>query len=284
MDNIAVSGIVDKSGYGLVFGPIMSDLLLTGTNAEYHANRTHMSSSALKLLLKSPEQYHRQYVLGEPQEVKDHFTEGSFVHALILEPHLVTQQFAMFQGLRKVGRAYEQFRTANAGKQILSAPQVHRCERLAEAYSRMSTANMLLADTLREHGMQSSMLNVPIKARADAILPGQYIVDVKTTSMPSGIDFFKLTLKEYMYDLSASLYCQIAHDTYGKLHDFYWIVLSKADYRCEIYKASSLTLSEGAAKVIQGLVLYKKCLEAGKWEFPGRVEPASGTDYEILDV
>jgi hypothetical protein len=101
--------------------------------------------------------------------------------------------------------------------------------------------------------------------RADYIVPGSYIVDVKTTSMPAGADYFAEAVDMFQYGLSAAFYCQIAYQHYGSIHEFYWIVFSRRDMQCDVYKASSSTLSEGTADYTRALVTYNKCKKSGIW-------------------
>lgn len=240
--------------------------LAGSTNAEYHANRTHLSSSQLKMLLKDPKEFYETYILnnGPIQEEKAAFTEGSFVHTLILEPHKVVTDYAIFNGLRKAGAAYEEFKAANPGKTIISAAQVMRCERLFQSFKAHEAAVALVSGGLPEESMTATLQGVACKARADYIVPGKYILDVKTTAMPTDTDLFRQTVAQYSYDLSAALYKRIA-DANLDDHDFYWLVLSKSDYQCKLYKASAVTLAAGAIQVSKALELYKTCSESNNW-------------------
>jgi hypothetical protein len=236
------------------------------TNVDYHANKSHLSSSGLKLLLKDTVQFHKEYILGKKENIsKPVFDEGSFVHTLILEPEKISE-YAIYPGLRKGGKEFEAFKANNPNKIILSASQVLRCEGLYKSYSALPLATEMIQGGFPEFGMDSIVLGVPVKARADYInIDKHYIVDVKTTSMPTMTDLFKETVVQYGYDLSAALYAQIAYDTFGHLFDFYWLVLSKTDNKCCIYKATSATLSKGSALVTQALFKYKQCSESGIW-------------------
>lgn len=263
----------------------MSNLILGSSNADYHANTSYLSSSALKLLLDDPAAFEQQYVLGNKIRVESPaFTEGSLTHALILEPHTVARDYAIYPGLRKQGAEFEAFKNRYEGKTVVSASQMLRCEGLHKAYKALGAATTLLSEGLPEHNMVTSIMGVPIKARADFIKPSCYIVDVKTTSMPSGPEVFKQVIQQYKYHLSAALYCQAALDTYGALHDFYWMVLSKDDRQCHIYKASSDTLSAGSALVTKALALYKKCVASGKWVANQPAPCYDVSDYEILEL
>lgn len=256
------------------------------TNAEYHANRSHLSSSTLKQLLHNPEQFHQEWILGNkpPEQDQAKFSEGSFVHSLILEPEKISQ-YAIFPGLRKQGAEYESFKAANPGKTILSMPQVNRCETLARSYQSMPAATALLKTGLAEHSMTGTVLGVPVKARADWIDPDRgVLVDVKTTALMTDIDLFRGTVEQFSYELSAALYCEIAYQTYGKIFDWYWLVLSKDDKQCAIYKASSDTLSKGSAMVTKAIVKYKQCLKTGIWSSDAPKIDYSTSEYEILEV
>lgn len=264
----------------------MSNLILGSSNADYHANKTHLSSSALKQILKDPQVFYEEYILGLKRNVaKDAFTEGSFTHSLILEPEKVQSEYAIYPGLRKHGKAYEDFKEANPGKTILSAAQLLRCERLFKAYNALPAAVNLIKNTLPEHNMMATLSELQVKARADAIsIEKGYIVDVKTTSMPAGPDFFKTTLSEYMYDLSAALYCDIAASVYGKPFDFYWLVLSKVDGSCEVYRAKAETLATGRAAYTNAILIYKNCLKTGIWALNQPKELPDLENYEILEL
>lgn len=259
---------------------------LSGTNTQYHADRSHLSSSMLKLLLKSPEAFYEQWFNPQPQEEKEAFTEGTFTHSLILEPDKVSTQYAIYPGLRRQGKLWEEFKAQHADKTIITAAQMNRCEALFKAYNCMPTAVNLLSGGFSEHTMTGTYLDVPVKARADFInLEKGYIVDVKTTSMPSDSEIFRMTVNEYGYALSAALYAQIALEMHGRAFDFFWVVLSKADGQCHIYKASADTMSAGMAQLSYALIKYKECMRTGNWQNDStNVLQFSKEDYEIISI
>jgi len=259
--------------------------IINSTNTEYHASRSHLSSSMLKLILQSPEAFYEKWFgPTAPEETKDVFSEGSFVHTLLLEPHKVLTDYAVFTGLRKQGKAWEEFRAANPGKTLLSAPQVARCEELAKAATASTAAMELLSGGFAEHTMVGELLGVPVKARADYInIDKGYIVDVKTTSMPSDKEFFSVTVRDYGYQLSASLYCQIAEATYGKPFGFYWATVSKADKGCRVYKMSLSTAQEGAIMVSAALAQYKRRMVSGDWRDDAAQAPVL-PNFEVEEV
>lgn len=262
-------------------------MLINSSNLDYHADRSHVSSSGLKLLLDDPSAFHEKYIINQAPEEKrtTHFVEGEFTHALIYEPETVQSRFAVFQGLIKRGKAFDAFKEQNPGKEVLSVVQVLRCERWVKAFKALPMAVRMLEGSLAEHTMVGELLGVKVKARTDAInVERGFISDIKTTSMPSGLDYFKVTVEQYSYHLSAALYCEIARQTYNKDFDFYWKVLSKTDNGCEIYKASPSTLARGTALYTQALLLYKHCLSTGQWVLKNENKLQDLGNYEIVSV
>ena len=262
--------------------------LIGSSNEDYHANRSHLSSSALKLLLKSPEDFYQQYILNikPPSADKPHFLDGTLLHSLILEPETILTNYAIYPGLRKAGKEYEQFVVQNPGKRIISAPQMARAEKWYQGFTALDVATKLVSGGFAEHTMLGNILGVDVKVRADYInVIDGYIADVKTTASPSDYDAFCASVEAFGYKLSASLYCEVARQAYDKLFDFYFIVVSKADARCEVYKMSPASLTEGASQYTSALILYKKCVASGVWkaEQP-RHDISSNTNYEILDI
>ena len=205
------------------------------TNTEYHSEKLHLSSSNLKLLLNSPAQFYKEKILGQREQKSSSAMDiGSYTHTLILEPHKVAEEFAIYNGWKKQGPEFQQFKEQHSGKIILSQPQSFNGHRLAKSIEACPPAIELLKGGLPELSLATNMFDVPVKMRADYINPDKaYIVDIKTTRWPSGVDTFRRVVRELGYELSAALYCDIAYRVYGKVFDFYWVVLSKSDWECQ---------------------------------------------------
>jgi len=276
-------------------GPIVKELvdgLNECDNAEYHADRKYISSSVLKKIYKSLDEYYLEYVLGNKKEhskaTLDSFDLGSLTHSYILEPDKVLNDFNFFKGFRKQGPEYEEFlANAAAGKPIISGPQKHRVEQLIEAYKRRPEAVNLIKNGFAEQTICGTLNNVPIKVRFDWInVEAGYIADVKTTGYPADLESFKLTCDGLSYNLSAALYCAMAEQFYGKKFDFYFIVLSKKDVTCEVFKIGEQTMLEGKRIVAAACAKYVKAKESNVWT--ELVEPSTITavdsNYEIKEI
>lgn len=255
------------------------------TNLEYHANRTHLTSSMLKLILKSADEFNKTWNLGQHKESdKEVFQEGSLTHSLILEPHLVQAEYAFFQGLRRIGKDYDLFKTDNPGKRIFTEAQRIRAHNYTQAYKMRSEAVALITGGEAEFTVEGDVLDVPCKARFDYINYDKgYLVDIKTTGMPSGPEIFKDAVNQFRYDLSAALYLMLAELRYKKSFDWYFIVISKCDKSCDVYKLSEETRRAGVAFVFEALTKYKRCKQANSWVDNPPVIEDNGT-YLIEEV
>lgn len=257
------------------------------TNREYHADKTYFSSSSLKLLITDLEKFYQEKILGikPEEEEKSVFSEGSYVHSLILEPEKIAQEYALFDGWRKQGKEFEAFKEANAGKIILSKPQQHRCEGWANAIKRRREAMELLKGGAAEYTLCSTLMDIPVKIRCDYInVDKGYIADIKTTGQAADVDVFKQTVRDFYYHLSAALYCEVAEQVHQKPFDFYFIVVSKPENVCDVYKLSKASRSTGHSFLIHAIKKYKQCMETGIWSNLELQKVIDTSDYEIAEV
>jgi hypothetical protein len=258
-------------------------------NKDYHGDREYLSSSGLKLLLKDPKEFHKKYILNQDERKESNaFDEGSYAHSLILEPHKIEEEYRFFPGFSKRGKEWDEFKESHKGFYILSKAQKVRTEDLVQGYHNNEVAKTLMIGTDKELTCLVEIDGVKIKVRADAIhLDAGYIVDVKTTGFSAEHGSFKMTIKQFGYDLSAALYSMAFSKHLNKPFDFYFLVLSKQDGACEVFKTSRETMENGMAQVREAIRLYKKYTENG-WNFDDKSitsQPeALDVKYEILEV
>jgi hypothetical protein len=231
------------------------------SNVDYHNDREYLSSSALKLALKDSEKYYSRYILNEKEVVGNQsaLDFGTAAHLKILEPHLFHQEIAIFNGPIKRGKIFDEFKLTHPDKLILSKSQNQLLTGLYEAYSNNGDAYELLRDCEFEYTMCGLINDTKIKVRADAInLNLGYIADVKTTGYSGDIETFTQTISDFGYDLSAALYCSVAESIYKTPFDFYYIVLSKIDSTCHVYKTSKKSMAIGKSQVDAAIEKIKR--------------------------
>lgn len=244
------------------------------SNAEYHADISSYSSSALKLYLKDPVAFHKKYILGEPDgptpaPLQAAFDIGSYIHTLILEPHLIEEEYVIGKTEDK-----EELLKDTKDKTFISNEQDKLSERMMKNFEKSSvypegkTYKSFFERGLAEESMFTELHGLPIKIRTDYRKhKNNYasINDVKTTSKKITLDNIKKVCDDLHYDLSAALYVDVAKEVTGIEHDFYLLFLGKKDFKCELVRASSEFLERGRVKYLKAIRGIKKSLETGVW-------------------
>ncbi len=239
------------------------------SNADYHGDRRYLSSSALKLLHKSPQDFYKKYILGEKEVVTNEaaLTFGTCAHVIVLEPHLIESEIVVYPGKVRAGKEFQKFKEEHAGKNILIQSEVDKLMLLYDKYTKDHNAVRLMQGTEVEATYCSTIDGFPVKVRCDAINKDTgVIVDIKTTSKGNNVEEFKDACAQLYYDLSAALYCDVCADYYGRPFDFYFVVLSKKDNNCKTYKASKEMLERGRLLIKEAIAIYNRCKESGVWE------------------
>lgn len=251
------------------------------SNQEYHDGRSHISSSGLKLMLKDGREFHKKYVLNE-QEVHRNQSAmdfGTYIHTLILEPHLVQEEFAVFDGMMRKGKAWEKFKEEQEGKILLTRSQGSLAEGMINSFNE---SEFILGDHGAEEKVKltsffkkgkaeesffTELEGVPVKVRSDyRKLTDEFasINDIKTTSESiRGIRDAVEICNRFDYDLSAALYVDVVKQLTGVEHDFFFTFLSKKDLGCSIFKASESFLERGREKYLEALHKLKRARETG---------------------
>jgi hypothetical protein len=262
------------------------------TNDEYHSDRKYLSSSVLKTVNKSLDLYHLEYILGQKKEVSKEtqaiFDYGTLCHSYILEPNTVSTDFNFFPGFRKAGKEFEDYKAAltNPRLPIISASQNSQVLELIKAYSKHPVAPNLVKDGFAEYTVCGELFGCPIKVRTDYLnIDKGYIVDVKSSGYSSDQESFKLTVDGLQYHLSAALYLQMLEKHFNKPFEFYFLVLSKKDKTCDVFKLSKETREKGELAVRNACDKYRKAKATGIWtDFFDKPVAEASDEYEILEV
>lgn len=264
--------------------PLVDGFNEKSSNSYYHSNRTHKSSSALKLILKDPRQYYKNYVLNEPQNFSaDALAIGSYAHTRVLEPHLEEVEYAIFTGARRSGDDWKEFKAKadEEGKTIITRSQKKLVDDMMVSYE---STNVVLG----EHGSEKEVAissfftggeaeetlcgeldGYKIKTRFDyrKVKDGYASInDLKTTATalgPATLEDVEEICKYWGYDVSAALYCDLATKYTGIKHDFYFVFISKKDHVTRIFKASEAMLERGRQTYKKAIAVLKECESTG---------------------
>jgi hypothetical protein len=250
------------------------------SNDDYHGDREYISSSGLKSILNNPRKFYKDYILNEGiQEHNSAFDFGSYVHCAILEPELLDEEFAVFDGIQRRGAAFMRCVEDNPNKTLISRTQASNAAKLIESFKEATVVigpqghdkevkvSSFYIDGKPEQTCTAVIDEVKVKVRADyrkEFVDFASINDIKTTG--DNIDCVKgaeRVCAMYDYDLSAALYVDIFTSVTGKPHDFYFTFLSKKNQECRIYKASEQMLEAGRKKYKEAIRRLKEARKSG---------------------
>lgn len=258
------------------------------SNQDYHDDREYKSSSALKLILKDPRQYYKNYVLNEPQNFSsDALAVGSYAHTRILEPHLVEEEYSIFTGSRRSGDVWKEFKEKAEGKTIITASQKKLVDSMIDNYKEASVKlgkpgneTEVMISSFFEGGEAEETLcgeldGYKVKTRFDYRKEFEdfgSINDLKTTGSSMSTREEVEEICEYWgYDISAALYVDLVSQETGKPHDFYFIFISKKNYETKIFKASEEMLERGRKSYKKAIKLLKEAEKTGIF-FENKIE------------
>ena len=141
--------------------------------------------SSLKQMAVSPLNY--RYRRDNPTPDKPAWALGRLVHALVLEPETVPDQYAVWEGKVRRGKAWDTFQLEHAGREFVTAADWKTAHLAAGAVERHDGAQSLLVDGAPEVSLSwtDAETGIQCKGRADYLsswAPPRRIVDLKTTS------------------------------------------------------------------------------------------------------
>jgi len=249
----------------------------------YHKDRRYVSSSQLKMLLSDPEEHYRRYILNEPQEAKDYYDFGTYIHALFLEPETVADSFVFSETLERKGPSWDRLVAENPSKTCLSKLQRQQAQQVYD---------LVVKAPIRLHNGQEIILSIKdlltggeaecthvienalcrgakgLKVRCDykgTLFGKPTIYDIKTMSDSLTMVNIRKVCEKYEYALSAAMYQDVVKQSTGIDHDFVFIFINKSP-RSEsdairVVKASELFLHKGRAQYMYAIHKYELAMK-----------------------
>lgn len=271
----------------------MSAQIVQMTNEEYHADRTAISSSGLKLLAKSPK--HLFCSRQEKKEPTESMAFGTLVHTVTLEPGLVDSMYCVMpEGVdkrTKEGKAFwAEFQEKNAGKEVLKEEDMQAAMMIAESVlEHPSSALIRLGIGAPEKTIfwdedLGNGKTVKCKVRLDwsvdpiqGTLPLGMITDLKTTK--DACDGFAKDAYNLGYFIQAAFYCRgfMALHGLSERPPFTFIAAEKEPpYGVISYQADAEFLDIGWKECDRLLRVYAECCDANIWPcYSTEIKPLS---------
>lgn len=251
------------------------------SNADYHADRSCVSVSGLKHLLRSPAHFYA-YLEGEHKQTPAMFF-GTAIHARLLEPEVFAAEYVVAPISDKRLKEYKEFEVANADKRILTPEQSLVLEGMARNVALHRSAHTLVRAGLKEHTLvwQDLETGIWIKIRPDNLcldFDTGICLDLKSCEDASPRGFVRSCVN-YDYDLQAAVYVKVLSEKFGRPFDFAFLAVETAEpFGVALYGSPPDMLARGERRMRQALSILKNARETNAWP---SYQPMG--DYAVLD-
>ncbi len=260
------------------------------TRDEYHLDTSRISKSGLDLIAKSPYHYWAKYLAPDrPAEApKKHFIVGSITNDVLLQQHLLDEQYAIVppdaprrptaaqvnaknpsEETVKAVAWWAEFNAKVEGRQVIEADDYDKACRMRDAVWSHPAAAVLLKRGVAEKTLYFTEpeTQAPCKCRPDFISTGtDFLVDLKTTGDASPEGFGRSALS-YRYHVQAAFYSEGFYHAQGNFpKGFVFIAVEKEyPYAVAVYYADERTMELGHETYMRDLRTYMECRNTNTW-------------------
>jgi hypothetical protein len=233
--------------------------------AEYRAENA-VNWSTLKYMLASP--LHYRHAVDHPREDRTALLLGRLNHAAILEPHAIGSRYAVYEGDRRAGKAWEAFRDAAeaAGLDVVKASEMADALECADAVRRNPIAARLLTDARVEVPLvwDDPRTGLRCKARLDIMGDG-YVCDLKGSPTTDAHTFRRASAR-LGYHLQLEHYAAGYRATTGRNPDLYILVHEvAAPWSVAVFRIPDETRAVARATLDDLLDRLAVCRATGVW-------------------
>jgi hypothetical protein len=247
------------------------------TFEEYLGKSDHIAASDIKNFLSSPRKYYyEKFEKTNKDEKGRHFSIGSALHEIILEPHLFDSNYVIAPkfDLRttKGKEAKAQFELESNGKTLLFEDEMDMVRQIAENALKSHTLVELMKDSYRELSVYTmdSVTGLKVRLRPDILSKTRSTIGDLKSCLNSSLKSFKSDVYKYGYSISAAYYC----DFIGR-ENYVFIAAAKTEpYEVAMYALSDDMMQYGREQYRMGLDLIKFCQDNKYWP--------SHNEFEVL--
>ena len=243
----------------------------------YHADKSAVSSSALRQILKSPAAFYQAHYLRDetPDKVTKAKTLGSLVHMALLEGPKFLENFIVMPDLgdmrsSKNREARDVWLAENQTKVVVKQDELDVIKGTIDSVIAHPDARHLLKNGVSEISgyYRDPETGIALRIRPDFFSPElMAFVDIKTTK-DCAVNEFAKSIWNYRYDFQVGMYAEGIEQITGKKVDYVAFVAIEKEppYEVAVYIADDAMLNKGRADYRKALKIFHDCLL--KNEFP----------------
>lgn len=245
------------------------------SNEAYHADKTSVSSTGVRKILRSPRRFKRDVLEGKAPPPSPQMNLGTLVHAALLEGETFLGRYAVmpkFEGhpnsndykARKADWLQE-----NANKIIVTQAERDDVRGMVESVLEHPDAVALLKGGKAELSgfWRDPETGICCRLRPDVLQPEMTaIIDLKTTRDAEASEFSR-SIWNFRYDIQMAAYGVGAEAILGRPIDFHVFICveSTAPYDCAVYTATPAMIARGRRDFHRGLRRLQECIKTNNW-------------------
>ena len=247
------------------------------TFEEYLGKSDHVSASDIKTFLTSPRKYYyEKFEKTQKEEKGRHFSIGSALHEIILEPHLFDSNYIIAPkfDLRTTKGKQDKidFESTSGGKTLLFEDEMEMIRQIAENALKSHTLVELMKESYRELSVYSEdeQTGLKVRLRPDILSKTRSTIGDLKSCLDSSMRRFKSDIYNYGYSISAAYYCDFIDR-----ENYVFIAAAKtAPYEVAMYALNDDMMQYGREQYRMGLDLIKFCQDNNYWP--------SHNEFEVL--
>lgn len=244
---------------------------------EYHSHPAYGSSSIRRFSQGTPKEF--IYQESSQREPTEAMKLGTAIHTAILEPHLLSETVVTWTGATRRGKAYEEFKSRNAGKIILTEVQGEVVHAAVKAIQAATSIAKLLSEGESEKSYiaQDPDTGLAIKARPDSrgeIRGKRFLLDVKTIRALDDRTIER-AMADHGYGQQAAFYMDTVSLVEKRpVEDFFFLFVKNSmavDMR--FMRPDEEWISVGRERNRRALQGLEKCIRKSEWPgYPPNLE------------
>lgn len=250
--------------------------------ADYHAERSAISSTSLRMVLKSPRHFFEFVIAGEPKIENDAMRFGKMVHEAILETDKFMSRYVKmpdFGDLRSSKNRESRDRWLSdlpQGAMPIATQDLDRLHRIIDAianYRHPETGEPIIVNLLKNTVFEVSgyfrdpITGLKCRVRPDVLRQDlSAMPDLKTTRDPSP-QFFSREIWSRGYHVQMAFYAMGVKAITGKDPQLpcFIAVQNEAPFDVAVYECDEVMMERGSKAVRHGLDLIKECMDRQEW-------------------
>lgn len=245
------------------------------SNEAYHKDKSCVSSTALKTILKSPATFYAKWTDRDPFTQTDAMRFGSLVHMAVLEPHkffathIRIPDFGDQRTTKNRAAKEDYLSSLKPGTMVVTESDYIKLEGIVN-----SVLSNVEASNLLKHGKaeSSGFYRDPVTSIKCRIRPDFFneelmaLVDLKTTVSCEKAEFEK-SIWNYRYDFQMAMYCEAIRNITGRDVNYaIFLAIEKTPpYEVALYVADQKVRDHGTLDYYRALQTLQACLLSNKW-------------------